>query len=169
VRKGEFLRYHHEEGAAYIDFESEAEGPLDPLEANGVTVSFRTTQQRYPSTVDVDWPVVVLPYSFVTSTPSGTNELMGVRTGTGLPDGQSRYEIRFSEPQRRAGVQRNWNTYSLTRFYNEAGKLLGEHRNTTNREYVGFLAGADDQGGWVARIELDGAVENGVTYPGRRH
>ena len=148
-------------GDTRFDFNTVPAGPMAPLTAGGVTVTARTTLQRYPSVVTVDYPVSVIPFDFVTTTPSGTRELTGTRSASGLPDGQSRYEIRLSVPQRRAGVQRNWNTNSLTRFYNAAGTLLAEHQNTTGREFVGYLAANDEEGSRVARIECDGLLAGG--------
>jgi hypothetical protein len=148
-------------GDVLSDFNAMPAGPVSPFAAGGVTVTVRTTLQRYPSVAAVDYPAALIPYDFVTTTPSGTQELTGTRSPSGLPDGQSRYEIRLSEPQRRAGVQRNWNVNSLTRFYNAAGMLLAEHRNTTNREFVGFLAANEAEGSRVSRIECDGLVAGG--------
>jgi hypothetical protein len=134
---------------------------MAPLTVDAVTITVRTTLQRYPSVVSVDYPVSVIPFDFVTSTPSGTHELMGTRSASGLPDGQSRYEIRFSVPQRRAAVQRDWNTNSLTRFYNSNGNLLGEHQNTVNREFVGYIATNGEDDSRVSRIEIDGLSAGG--------
>lgn len=159
----QFEGFHSSEGDSYVDFEAQPAGPLGPLTVDGVTVTVRTTQVRFPSVANVDYPVSVLPFSFVSSTPSGTHELMGTTSPAGTPDGQSRYEIRFSEPQGRAGVQRNWHTNSMTRFYNADGDLLGEHQNTANREFVGYIADGDAPGSRVTRIEIDGLVD-GVTY-----
>lgn len=138
-------------------------GPLAPLDVSGVTLTFATTQQRYPSLVDVDYPVVVLPYSFVSSTHNGTNTLMGTRSSGGLPDGQSRYEIAFSEPQARVGLLRLWNTSSLTRFFNESGELLGEHQNTEPTEFVGWVADGPERAQWVSKVVMDG-LNPGGTY-----
>jgi hypothetical protein len=159
-----FERAVDQAGDILVDFNDVPNGPLRTLTVGEVELSFATTLQRYPSTQAVDWPVVVIPYDFVGSTPSGTNELMGVRSSAGMPDGQSSFVIRFSEPQRRAGVQRNWSTFSITRFYGANDQLLGEHSNTMNREFVGFIAGGDDPAHRVSYIVVDGANDGNGTY-----
>lgn len=83
--KATFEAFRLDEGDAYVDFESMPPGPLAPFTVNEVTVTIRTTEQRYPSVHYVDWPVVVIPYGFVTSTPSGTNGLGDVpESGAGI-------------------------------------------------------------------------------------
>lgn len=163
--RAQFEEWRDTLGDTHVTFDEPAipVGPLAPFSAGGVTLTFTTTEQRYPSKVAVAYPVVVLPYSFVTSTHNGTHTLMGTRSSGGLPDGQSRYEIAFSSPQARVGVMRLWNTNSLTRFYNPAGELLGEHQNTEANEFVAWVAGGPDQSEWVARVEIDGLAD-GVTY-----
>ncbi|MGC9451568.1 MAG: hypothetical protein ACP5I4_08985 [Oceanipulchritudo sp.] len=153
-------------GDTVIDFEDRNAGPLREMDPGSVVLTLKTTQQRYPSMMDVDYPVCVLPYSFVSSTPSGTNEITGTRSSTGLPDGQSRYQIVFSEPQHRAAVQRNWNTNSITRFYAGDGSLLAEHRNSVNHEFVGWIGDPGETGTWVKTIEMDSLLEGGSYHVG---
>lgn len=141
-------------------------GPLGPITVNGVELTFTTTERRYPSVAAVNYPVVVLPYSFVSSTRNGTHTLMGTRTTDGLPDGQSRYEIVFSEPQGRVGMMRLWHTSSVTRFYNPSGELLGEHQNTESNQFVAWLAGGPDHAEWVSRVVIDGANPGGTYQVG---
>ncbi|MEX0325085.1 MAG: hypothetical protein AB3N33_03240 [Puniceicoccaceae bacterium] len=166
--RAQFEEYRDRLGDSHVTFDEPeiTGGPLGPLTVGGVELTFRTTEQRYPSQVTVDYPVVVLPYSFVTSTRNGTHTLMGSRSSGGLPDGQSRYEIVFSQPQARVGVMRLWSTDSLTRFYNPSGELLGEHQNTTSLEFVAWFAGGPDTNDWVSRVEIDGTNPGGTYQVG---
>lgn len=84
------------------------------------------------------------------------------RTGTivGTPcsgcsdDGRYAYQVVFTTPQRAAGIQRNWNQYTRTRFYAGDGSLLGEFPGTG---YVGWFADdPNDTASYVKRIEMDG-------------
>ncbi|MGD8684781.1 MAG: hypothetical protein PVG27_12605 [Chloroflexota bacterium] len=143
---------------AFTDFENVPTGLHRKLTLDGpdgdVTIRLRTTEIRYPLPVRKarkNTPVAVLPYDFV-SAPDN-HRLMGVQA-TKLPDGQSRYELVLSPPMSHVGLLRMWSTDSLTRFYNRAGTLLAEHRNTTNHEFVGYVA--DRPENRVARIEFDG-------------
>jgi hypothetical protein len=98
---------------------------------------------------------VVLPHNFVSS--PANHRFMGVSRGN-VPDGQSKYEIILSEPVGSVGLMRIWNTNSLTRFYNAAGVLLAEHRNTKNHEFVSYVA--DSPENRIHRIEFDGIPES---------
>ena len=114
----------------------------------------RTTEFRYPlppKRAPKGTPVIVLPYSYV-SEPAN-HRLMGANPGE-IPDGQAKYELVFSEPASHVGLMRIWLTCSLTRFYNEAGELLAEHRNTENHEFVGYVA--DGPENRVKKVEFDG-------------
>ena len=142
----------------FVDFESAATGPHGKLKlggpAKGITIKMRTTEFRYPlppRRAPSGTPVLVLPHGFVSEPPN--HRLMGSNPGD-IPDGQAKYKLVLSKPVSHAGLLRMWNTYSLTRFYNEAGTLLAEYRNTTNHEFVGYVADAPDN--WVKTIELDG-------------
>jgi len=142
----------------FVDFEKVRTGPRGKLRldgpAKGITVKMRTTEFRYPlppKRAPSGTSVIVLPHGFVSEPPN--HRLMGANPGD-IPDGQAKYKLVLSEPVSHAGLLRMWNTYSLTRFYNEAGTLLAEHRNTTNDEFVGYVA--DGPENRVKTIELDG-------------
>jgi hypothetical protein len=141
----------------FVDFEKVRTGPRGKLRldgpAKGITIKMRTTEFRYPlppKRAPSGTSVIVLPYSFVSEPPN--HRLMGANPGD-IPDGQAKYKLVLSEPVSHAGLLRMWNTYSLTRFYSEAGTLLAEHRNTTNDEFVGYVA--DGPENRVKTIELD--------------
>ena len=91
---------------------------------------------------------------------------MGSPFAFGGDDGRVGYEIVFDETQGRAGIERVWNTSSLTRFYNEAGELLAEHQNTVNTEFVGWFAEAVDGSDRVKRIVMDGLAPGGTRQVG---
>ena len=142
-------------GDTFIDFEGVVNGPLTTeLQVLGVTFGTIADASLGP----VDFPVVVLPFAFVQSDPDN-NRIIGARTAApnSLPDGQFAYEIVFETPQQRAGLQRNWNTLTLTRFFNASG-LLEEHQNTVANEFVGFIVASSDSADWITRIEINGLV-----------
>ena len=135
-------------GATFEDFET-YHGDLMTTQVTGVTLA--TTQQRFPSVQNVNLPVAVLPYGFVTS---NAGRLQPLRIGN-IPDGQSQWAIMFDTPQRWAGLLRHWDTYALTSFYAGA-TLLGTHQNTANVEFVGYFADSSDTNTWVTKIVVDG-------------
>ena len=145
---------------AFTDFENIATGTHSEIRLSGPTgevlVRLRTTEFRYPlpaKRAGAGAPVVVLPYSFVSSPPN--HRLMGVSQRR-VPDGQSKFEMSFAQPVRLVGVVRNWNTDSVTRFFDRQGRLLAEHRNGTNRQFVGYVAGGPET--LVQRVEFDGVA-----------
>lgn len=152
-------------GDTFVDFDGQefSVGLLSSATVEGVTLTFTTTQRRYPTVADVNQPVYLRQ---TTVTHNGTRSLMGTGYGGTGADGQSRYEIVFSDPQGRVGMMRNWNTASITRFYNPDGVLLGEHKNTTSDEFVGWLAGGPEVDQWVAKVVLDGEYNNGAYQVG---
>ena len=118
-------------GDTFESFDGFATGLYNRL--GTMPFSLETTEFRYPQ------PTVNAPDGTPVSvfTRSGSNrQLMGVRSGN-VRDGQSKYELVFDSPQRRAGVLRPWSVYSLTRFYS-GDTLLAEHQNTVNTEFVGY-------------------------------
>ena len=127
-----------------------------------IVVRLRTTQLRYPlprKRAPAGAPVAVLPYDFVRE--PANHRLMGVtrvKLGDGkskfVPDGQSMFELVLSPPVSRVGLMRPWSTYSVTRFYGGDGQLLGEHRNATDHEFVGYVADRPED--HVGRIVFDG-------------
>jgi hypothetical protein len=156
----EFESNRDDLGDTFYDFESTPSGPLSGLAG----VSFKTTLNRFGTHRPLDLPVAVLPWDFVANAPKA---IIGIRSGAPryIPDGQNQYEIVFDTAQRRAGVQRNWNTFSLTRFYSGT-TLLATHRNTVGNEFVGFVSDSNDSSTWITRIELDGLTTNGVYQVG---
>ena len=119
-------------------------------------LTFETTYKRFVSPPGpISQPVHVIcdggnPYG---TTCSDTDMIIsGTGTNGGATDGQSIYEIVFDTGMLRAGLERIFNTFSLTRFYRGA-TLLGEHQNTANTEFVGFIT---DAANLITRIEMDG-------------
>lgn len=94
------------------------------------------------------------------------NSLVGSPFQYGSDDARVGYEIRFDETQARVGMERIWNTASVTRFYNADGDLLAEHVNTQNTEFVGWFAEAADGSDRVARVVLDGNLRSNVRQVG---
>jgi hypothetical protein len=153
-----FEALRHGDLVAFTDFEDVPTGLHRKLTLEGpdgdIAIRLRTTKIRYPLPVrnaKRNSPVAVLPYDFV-SAPDN-HRLMGVQAAK-LPDGQSRYELTLSPPMSHVGLLRMWTTDSLTRFYDEAGTLLAEHRNAANHEFVGYVANQTEDR--VARIVFDG-------------
>ena len=136
-------------GDTFENFDGFATGLYNRL--GTLPFSLETTEFRYPQ------PTVAAPDGTRVSvfTRTGSNrQLMGVRAFDAR-DGQSKYELMFDSPQRRAAVLRPWSVYSLTRFY--AGPtLLAEHQNTVNTEFVGYISNSDEVADWITRIEFDG-------------
>ena len=154
-------------GDQLVDFDGEPNGPIRIVERGEDSLALKTTEKRYPGDPQaVDLPVTVLPYSYVRTTPSGTRELMGGSDTYGTPDGQNRYEVVFSRPQHRVGLMRRWNFHAITRFYAEDGRLLGEHRNTLNHEFVGWIGDPGNEATWVRKVEMDGLMLDGVYQVG---
>ena len=139
-------------GDTFIDFESFT--PQTNLTTQIPGVTFETTTARWPSLVtpvNSGVNVICSPSQPFTTTCSDPDQMIGgVRPGN-ITDGQSVYEIVFDTPQLRVGLERIFNTSSLTRFYS-GSTLLAEHQNTANREFVGFIAGTD----LITRVEMDG-------------
>ncbi len=129
-------------------------------------LTFKTTLDRFSGGNAVDLEVNVIcsggnPYGY-SSCPSGNNNLIGgVRSG-GITDGRSVYEIVFDTGMLRVGLERIWNTASLTRFYSGT-TLLGQHQNTAGTEFVGFIS---DAANLITRVEMDGAMLNGYYQVG---
>lgn len=106
-----------------------------------------------------------------TSQPVNVSGFSG-RTGTivGTPcsscsdDGRYAYRVVFSTPQQGAGIQRNWNQWSRTRFYAADGSLLGE---TEGSGYFAFFVDdPNDTDSYVQRIEMDGVSYQGSIQVG---
>ncbi len=153
---------------SFTDFEDVPTGLHRRLDVRGpggdFKIGLRTTLMRWP------WPprhpkgapVAMLPYDFVTE--PANHRLMGVTVadlGEGrsryVPDGQSRFELTIDPPASHVGLFRPWNTYSVTNLYRTDGTLLESHRNTTNHEFVAYVAATPEDR--VGRIMFDGIAE----------
>lgn len=135
----------------YLDFENFPTGLYTTLEKYNIDLA--TTEIRWPLPevqAPKNTPVAILPYDYVTSP---NHRLMGVNR-TKIPDGQSKYDITFPYPLLAVGLNRIWNTYSITRFFNESNKLLESHTNTKNHEFVGYIA--EGYSTMIHRVEFDG-------------
>ena len=132
-------------------------------------LTFETTYKRFvPPAGPISQPVHVIcspsnPYSPSCTPSDGTNRIIsGTGTNGGATDGQSIYEIAFDTGMLRVGLERIFNTYSLTRFYS-GSILLGEHQNTANTEFVGFVTDTADL---ITRVEMDGVNVSGTYMVG---
>jgi hypothetical protein len=153
---------------SFTDFEDVPTGLHRRLDVRGpggdFEIGLRTTLMRWP------WPprhlkgapVAMLPYDFVAE--PANHRLMGTTRyeepgfrSEYLPDGQSRFELTIDPPASHVGLFRPWHTNSLTRFYRGDGTLIEEHRNTTNHEFVAYVAAKPEDR--VRRIEFDGIPE----------
>lgn len=107
---------------------------------------------------------------YVTTTSVGGNatiKIVGTPFVGGSDDGRVGYEITFTTPQARAGLQRIWQAgNSMTRFYNQDGVLLATHFNTVGSEFVAYVADFGNTSTWVARIQMDGLVSGGSRQVG---
>lgn len=144
------------------DFENIAPGPLSELAGGEVTL--KTTENRFGGIRPLDLPVVVLPWDFVNA-PAGV--ISPIRSGAPryIPDGQNKYEMRFSSPKLRAGITRLWNTSTITRFFN-GDTLLAEHQNTAGTEFVAYVGDLNDPNDRVTHIEIDGLQDGNVYQVG---
>jgi hypothetical protein len=122
-------------------------------------LTFKTTYKRFiPPPGPINQPVHVIcsgsnPYGTVCTGVNATNRIIsGTGTNGGATDGQSRYEIVFDTGMLRVGLDRIFNTFSLTRFYSGA-TLLSQHQNTANTEFVGYVS---DSANLITRVEMDG-------------
>lgn len=149
----DFQQMHMDLGGNFLDFESVPQGTnllpgTDPFGVGARFASIVNTSgfQFGPEHVEVSNRHRFSEFG---------NSLVGSPFQFGSDDARVGYEITFDEAQARAGLRRMWNTSSLTSFYNAAGELLGEHQNTENAEFVGWVGDAGDQSTWVARIVMD--------------
>jgi len=125
----------------------------------------------FASTIQTNGGPIVPPHNvYVTSTSVGgnaTTKIVGTPFVGGSDDGRVGYEITFTTPQARAGLQRIWQAgNSVTRFYNQEGTLLATHFNTVGSEFVAYLADFGNTSTWVARIQMDGLVSGGSRQVG---
>ena len=97
---------------------------------------------------------------------SNGNTIVGSPCDPGcVDDGRVGYEIVFSTPQRWAGLERLWNTNTITRFHATSGALLHEFTGL-GFEFVGFISDSLDSNNWIQRIEIDGANVKGSRQVG---
>ena len=135
-----------------LDFENVSVGSLKQELQSAFGISFY-------STINTGGGVISVPHNAYVSTASvngnTSHKLVGTPAAGGSDDGRVGYEMRFDTPQSVLGLVRNWNTSAKTSFYNSSGTLLGSHTNTSNLEFVGFLADYNDSSTWVAKVVFD--------------
>jgi hypothetical protein len=114
--------------------------------------TFQTTRDRsFFNENDVTLSVFATPVN-------GNTAFIGTRAD-GMPDPQSLYEIVFDDPKYFAGLDRRFNTKSLTHFYN-GDTLLYTHQNGINTDFAGWIAENEvDMNTWITRIVLDGLLD----------
>lgn len=114
--------------------------------------TFETTRDRsFFNDIPVSLPVIA------TSEFASNTAFVGTRSD-GMADLQSLYQVSFATPQWFAGLDRRFNTKSLTHFYN-GDTLLYTHENATATDFAGWAGDADDLSTWVTRIVLDGELD----------
>lgn len=162
--EAQFQYLHGLLGESFLDFESVTAGTnlLPNTDPFGLGVRFASVINQYgvpfgPEHVEVSNLHHPALYG---------NTICGSPYQYGNDDGRVGYEVRFDAPQRRAGLLRIWNLEANTSFYNSAGVLLGQHQNTTGREFVGWIADSDDPSTWVSRILMDTVVVGGTRQVG---
>jgi|GEM_PF-1244355 len=158
----QFEDFHRRLGDSFVDFEDFDAKTNLTTEIDGLT--FKTTEDRaFQNNNPIDTGVNIIcsqASPFSASCEDENHQIAGVREGN-TTDGQSLYEINFSTPQRRVGIERNWNTHALTHFYN-GSTLLATHQNTANSEFVGYISNSN----LITRIVLDGEVTDiGEDFP----
>lgn len=154
--RADFHDWQMNYGGTLVDFQSVGAGTLLDNQLSGMGVRFHTIS-------DVSGNPIT-PGSVYVDNVGGDHRIMGRRLPA-LNDGRAAYEIAFDTPQRWAGVDREWNTSSITRFFDLSGNLLApEHQNTVNSEFVGFLATDEDAANWISRIEIDGGATRQVGF-----
>ena len=155
----DFENFRDTLGDTHIDFNS-----LPPL--TGLSTQLSAQGVTFASTRNVDGspmpPLMVAVIGDLDEAGVG-NTIGGSRCNAYCWDGRVGYDIILAEPQRRAGLERIWNSNTLTQFYNASGNLLAEHVNTVGREFVAFIADGDNPAtDFVTRIEVDSAVGRDV-------
>ena len=157
----QFENFQAVAGDTFIDFESVATGTNLTTQFSGITFASNI------STTGIPFGPVHVEVSGAFSGTDG-NTIVGSPCDPGcVDDGRVGYEIVFATPQRRAGLERIWNTSTKTQFYNASDTLLAEHVNTVGTEFVGFIAdGTVPATDWVSRIQIDGNLLTGVRQVG---
>lgn len=132
-----------------LDFENVSIGSLKQELQTSLGVSFY-------STINTSGGVISVPHNAYVSSSSvngdTSHKLVGTPFSSGSDDGRVGYVMEFDTPQSIVGLVRNWNTSANTSFYNSTGTLLGTHTNTSNLEFVGFMADYNDSATWVSKV-----------------
>ena len=162
--RAEFESYRTIFEMDFIDFESVSIGAINTALQPSYGVTFF-------STIATNGTAIIPPHNAYVSAASVNGDTSRKLVGTpfvfGSDDGRVGYEIRFDSPQSIVGLERNWQTgNALTRFYNSEGTLLATHANTTNIEFVGWIADFNDPLTWVSRIGIDGLSQSGTRQVG---
>ncbi len=155
-----FEGFNNDFGGSFIDFNSLPAGTALDNEF------FASDGVSFASTIGTNGVPFSTPHNMVVSIgfPSRAGWIVGTPF-TCCDDGGVGYDITFATPQRWAGLQRIWNTSTLTRFFDSSDNLLTpEHFNTVNSEFVGFVALSDDPANWIARIQIDSDSTRQVGY-----
>ncbi len=136
----------------FVDFETVALGSINLNLQPTLGVSFFSTLTTSGTPISIPHNAYLSGASVNGDT---SHKLVGTPYVGGSDDGRVGYEIRFDNPQVVVGLERNWNTGAVTNFYNSSGTLLASHTNTTNIEFVGYIANYNDPTTWVAKVQLD--------------
>ena len=157
--RAQFENFQAVAGDTFIDFESVATGTNLTTQFAGVTFASISNVAGIPAG---------LFHVEVSGAFSGTdgNTIVGSPCDPGcVDDGRVTYEMVFDTPQRRAGLERIWNTFPRTQFYNASDTLLASHVNSVGAEFVGFIAdGTVPAMDWVSRIQIDSISDLQVGY-----
>ncbi|MCC6474603.1 MAG: hypothetical protein IT514_12765 [Burkholderiales bacterium] len=161
----QFEGYVASAGDTFIDFGS---APISLPAGTDLTSQYSAYGVTFSSNISVAGAPFGPVHVEVSSAPGRVNTIVGSPCDGGcVDDGQVGYQALFATPQRRAGLMRNWNTFAVTRFYNQGGQLLAEHVNSVGSEFVGYIAdGTNPATDWVARIQMDGNVLSGSRQVG---
>lgn len=160
--KAQLQGYVTQYGGHFLNFQDRSVGPLSTEYEASHGVSFF-------STIQVDGSPIVPPHNVLVSA-SFAYATAGL-TIVGTPcaswcsdDGQVGFEVRFTSPQRWAGLHRYWYNGARTRFYSPQGTLL--HEFDIPNGFLGFIADSEDVNQWVAKIVLDGVEVGGYRQVG---
>ncbi|MEP4077015.1 hypothetical protein [Haloferula sp.] len=140
------IALYHTYGGSFTDFSGLSGGFSQVPGLLGAT--FQTTRDRsFFNDNEILMPL------FATEI-DGNTAFLGTRAD-GMPTPQSLYQIVFDDPQLFAGLDRRFNTQSLTHFYN-GDTLLYTYQNATNTDFAGWVGDEEDSSTWVTRVVLDG-------------
>lgn len=148
--------------------EATANGTLEEFDLpNGTRFS------SLPSTLGVSYESNITTSGGSTSGLPVTTSFFNNRSGTivgtpfssGTDDGRMGYQMVFDSPQRWAGIQRFWNSFTVTQFYDQNDDLLFEFTGEAT-PFVGFIADSANTDDWVKRIQIDGRPDQGTRQVG---